>query len=355
MEIIATMDDVLVIGGGPVGLSAAIYAALAGLSVRILEMKSGVIDKACGEGLMPGGVKALQEMGVAIAQYSPLKGIRYVDNGKAAEGRFTHGDGWGIRRLQLHEALRTRALALGVTIDVHRANVIRQFDDHVEVDGYKARYVIGADGLHSPTRRKLNLEKKRPHYARYGLRRHFEVPSWTNQFVEIHLSPCAEAYVTPVSANVVGVAILFGNELHEKLRNADGKFYDNALNEFPALKARLENPCSKIQGSGPFKVTLKNRVAGRVLLVGDAAGYLDPMTGEGVRLGFATAKAAVKAICKSSPQSYERAWMQLTLRYWISTSAILQVRKSRWMSKLVVPLLSRAPRLFDWALAQMEK
>jgi len=349
------MLDVLIIGGGPVGLAAAIYAALNGLSVRVLEMKSGVIDKACGEGLMPGGVKALQEMGVSIAQFSPLKGIRYVDNGKAAEGHFTHGDGWGIRRLQLHEALRTRALALGVTIEQHRANVIQQFQHHVDVDGVEARYVIGADGLHSPTRRKLNLEKKQKHFARYGLRRHFEVPSWTNNFVEIHLSPCAEAYVTPVSANVVGVAILFGDELHEKLRDTNGKFYDKALDEFPALKAKLAKPCSKIQGSGPFKVTLKKRVEGRVLLVGDAAGYLDPMTGEGLRLGFATAKAAIKAIAKDSPQSYERAWKQLTLRYWISTSAILQVRKSRWMSKLVVPLLSRTPRLFDWALAQMEK
>ena len=62
------MNDILVVGGGPVGLSAAIMAAQAGFSVSILEQREGCIDKACGEGLMPAAVEQLQQMGVQIQQ-----------------------------------------------------------------------------------------------------------------------------------------------------------------------------------------------------------------------------------------------------------------------------------------------
>jgi flavin-dependent dehydrogenase len=89
--------------------------------------------------------------------------------------------------------------------------------------------------------------------------------------------------------------------------------------------------------------------------VGDAAGYLDPLTGEGLRLGFASAKAAVKAITDGKHEQYDQQWVKLTRRYWFSTSMILAVRKNRLFSKLVVPVLSRFPKLFDWTLAYMEK
>lgn len=351
------MDDLLVIGGGPVGLSSAIYAAQAGLSVTVLEAKVGIIDKACGEGLMPGGVKSLKEMGVIIPVYQPLKGIRYVEMGRAALGRFKEGEGWGIRRNVLHNALQQRAQALGVNIEQHRATDIQQDATHVTVDGFKARYLIAADGLKSPTRRKIGLHTSSKHYARYGLRQHYPIAPWTDGFVEIHLSPLAEAYITPVSKDTVGIAILFSDKLRDKLRGKDEKFYQAALAEFPALQKRIEKikPCTPIQGAGPFKTTTLKRVKGRILLAGDAAGYLDPMTGEGLRLGFAQAKAAVAAITKDKPQTYEKSWKQLTRHYWFSTSLILLLRKTPVLSKLIVPVLALVPSLFDWILTQIEK
>ncbi len=352
-----SVDDLLIIGGGPVGLASSIYAALAGLAVRVLETKPGVIDKACGEGLMPGGAKALAEMGVNIEACVPFKGIRYIENGREAIGNFQNGEGLGIRRLVLHDAMRKRALELGVIIEEHQAKEISQTSEFVTVDTYQARYVIAADGLKSPTRRKLALEKKKKHFARYGLRQHFKVAPWTDNYVEIHLSPLAEAYITPVSHDTVGVAILFGDKLRSKLRGAEGGFYKASLKEFPALQKRLENvePCSSIKGAGPLKTVLKKRAEGRILMAGDAAGYLDPLTGEGLRLGFVSAKTAVKAICNETHEQYDKEWKLMTRRYWFSTSMILEVRKNSVLNKLVVPTLARFPRLFDWILAYVEK
>ena len=108
--------EVLVVGGGPVGLAAAIEARLAGHEVLVVEPRIGVIDKACGEGLMPGTLAALHRLGVDPAGH-PLRGIAYRSPGRAVEHAFRAGPGRGVRRTVLHEALLGRASELGV---VHR-------------------------------------------------------------------------------------------------------------------------------------------------------------------------------------------------------------------------------------------
>ena len=76
------MRDLVVVGGGPVGLAAGLYAARAGLSVEVREKRAGVVDKACGEGLMPGAVATLRDLGVEPSGH-PIEGIRYRDRGHA--------------------------------------------------------------------------------------------------------------------------------------------------------------------------------------------------------------------------------------------------------------------------------
>ena len=76
-------SDVIVVGGGPVGLATAMYAVSSGLSVVVLEPRQGAVDKACGEGLMPGGVRALASLGVNPVGWD-LDGIRYVCGGRHA-------------------------------------------------------------------------------------------------------------------------------------------------------------------------------------------------------------------------------------------------------------------------------
>jgi 2-polyprenyl-6-methoxyphenol hydroxylase-like FAD-dependent oxidoreductase len=104
------MRDLLVAGGGPIGLATALYAARAGLDVGVREPRTGVIDKACGEGLMPSAVADLTALGVVLDGH-PIKGIRYIDGTRQAEAVFHGGSGLGVRRTALHGALLEQVAA----------------------------------------------------------------------------------------------------------------------------------------------------------------------------------------------------------------------------------------------------
>ena len=288
------MIDVVVVGGGPTGLISSILAAQSGLKTGVIEAKPDTIDKACGEGLMPGAVAALQKMGVVLKVHHPFVGIRYIDGQKAAEGRFKHKPGWGVRRLELHQALKQRAIDCGVEIKHLRAGQIIEHDDSVEVCGIKARYCLAADGLRSKIRKQLNLEAP----AKYQDSASGDIiakPLWSNY--SRSTSEGAEAYVTPVGPDQIGVAILFNRA---KKISEKGP-YEVLLDQFPTLKSKLTGPFSSgVRGAGPFEQRLTKRVKGRILLVGDAAGYLDPITGEGIHWGCRQKSRGVVHCCQQT-------------------------------------------------------
>ncbi|MFE7059660.1 NAD(P)/FAD-dependent oxidoreductase, partial [Streptomyces californicus] len=286
------MIDVLVAGGGPAGLAAAIRAASAGLEAVVVEPRATPVDKACGEGIMPGGVAALHALGVRVGGRE-LRGIRYTDGRHSAEAAFRDGPGAGVRRTELHTALRERAAALGVRVVDAKVHGVRQDEHAVTAAGLTARWLIAADGLHSPLRRALGLDRPASGPGRYGLRRHYPVAPWTDH-VEVHWSPHGEAYVTPVGDRLVGVAVL----------SRDRRPYDGHLAAFPALADRLADVpgATTVRGAGPLRQSARDRRAGRVLLVGDAAGYVDALTGEGIALAVATATAAVDCLAAGRPE-----------------------------------------------------
>ena len=132
-------SDIAIIGGGPVGLATAIRARMAGLTVTLYEPKSGPIDKACGEGLMPSAIRHLAKLGVHPKRSHIFRGIRYINQGQSATGNFWQGAGSGVRRLDLHKALTERLTELGVEHRSTRAQQITQQDNAVEVDGDQHR------------------------------------------------------------------------------------------------------------------------------------------------------------------------------------------------------------------------
>ena len=137
----------------------------------------------------------------------------------------------------------------------------------------------------------------------------FKVPAWS-EFVEVHWSRWGEAYVTPVEPDLVGVAIL-------SRRRPD-------LAWFPRLSHHLAGASrGQARGCGPLRQVVSRRVAGRVLLVGDAAGYEDALTGEGVSLAVKQAAAAVDAIANGIPSSYESAWHRVTRNYRLVTRGLV--------------------------------
>ncbi len=338
------MRDLLVVGGGPVGLATALYAARAGLDVGIVERRVGVIDKACGEGLMPGAVAALGDLGVAVEGRS-LSGIRYLDADTVVEARFRHGSGLGVRRTTLHRALTRAVQDAGVTTEQRTASVIEAREDHVLVDGDPTRYLVAADGLHSPVRRKLGLDVPVTGHRRYGQRCHVPVAPWTS-LVEVHWATAGEAYVTPVGEQQVGIAVL----------SDDRRPLAALIEDFPALADRLQGyAVDEVRGAGPLRQRSRRRVAGRVLLVGDAAGYVDALTGEGIALGLAQARAAVAAVRAGRPGDYELAWHRLGWRHNLLTHGLLTASRHPALRSQVVPAAARMPAVFELVVNQLAR
>ncbi len=347
------MLDLLVVGGGPVGLATALYADRAGLSVAVLERRTSPIDKACGEGLMPGAVSALGGLGVQ-PEGRAFHGIRYLSGGRSAEARFAAGPGLGVRRTSLQSALADAVAARGIPVHHRPVRSVDQRAGHVSADGLAARYLAGADGLHSTVRRLAGLETDPPaphrtRRPRFGLRRHFAVAPWAD-VVEVHWGQDLEAYVTPVSDDVVGVAVLTSRR----------EPFEVQLKEFPELVERLEpqllsSPESSTMGAGPLRQRSRARVAGRILLVGDAAGYVDALTGEGLAVGLASADALVEAITADDPASYEKAWYRASRRYRWITESLLWTRSHRTTAQLIVPGAERIPGIFRAAVNQLAR
>jgi flavin-dependent dehydrogenase len=324
--------DLLIVGGGPGGLATALHARRLGLSVIVAEPREGPIDKACGEGLMPGGLAELTSLGVDPAGM-PFRGIAYVNERRRAEALFRGGAGRGVRRTTLHAALEARAKEQDTEWIRTRVTTVEQDADSVTAAGVRAKWLVGADGLHSTVRRAVGIKATAGTPRRYGVRWHFKVPAWS-EFVEVHWSRWGEAYVTPVEPDLVGVAILSRGQPD--------------LAWFPWLAQHLgaagRGPA---RGCGPLRQVVSRRVAGRVLLVGDAAGYEDALTGEGISLAVKQAGAVVKAIVDDAPESYEAAWHRVTRNYRLLTRALVLASAPRPLRRAIVPAGQLLPAAFQ--------
>jgi len=263
-----------------------------------------------------------------------------------------------VRRTTLHAALSDAVADRG--IDVHHATVdaLERRDSRVHAAGLSGRYLVGADGLHSSVRRLAGLDLPPAPASttassgrqRFGLRRHFTIEPWTGM-VEVHWADDLEAYVTPVDDDLVGVALLTSRR----------EPFDVQLKELPALAERLETARAAgdepgaTMGAGPLRQRSRARVSGRVLLVGDAAGYVDALTGEGIAVGLASARAAVAAIAAGTPTAYEGSWRAATRRYRWLTEALLWSRQHRVTAPLIVPAAQRVPRLMGTLVNQLAR
>ncbi len=342
--------DVLVVGGGPIGLAAAIEARLAGMSAVVLEPRAGVIDKACGEGLMPGAVAAFERLGVSPRGF-PLRGVEYRDGRRSAQHRFLVGNALGVRRTTLHAALLARAENVGVDFSHERLDTLDQDEDGVTAAGIRADWMLAADGLHSTVARVVGLHssprasRRRGDRRRYGLRRHYAIEPWSD-LIEVHWNRHGELYVTPTGDGLVGIALL----------SRRGVRFDDALAASPELAARVHGfePMTELRGAGPLRQATRARTAGRVLLVGDASGYVDALTGEGIRIGVAQARAAVDAIAHRDPARYETAWNEVTRDFRRLTGALVGLAGSP-ARRFVVPAASAAPALFEGAVERLAR
>lgn len=332
------MIDLLVAGGGPAGLATAMYATQAGLEAVVIDRRRAPIDKACGEGMMPHTVGHLRALGV-VPRGKAFRGITYLDSKRSVRADFTGGAGLGMRRTALHQAMTDAAEAAGVRIIEGDIGEVSQDETSVRCGEIRARYLAAADGLHSPIRRSLGLDLPSRGRRRWGIRRHFEMAPWSDT-VEVYWSAdsMSEAYVTPVADDCVGVAILTSQQ---------GKFGDHLI-DFPRLAARLDGASHGAdRAAGPLRQRVRDRVAGRVLLVGDAAGYVDALTGEGLGIAFGGAEVLVKSVLADDPGGYDRQWRQMSRRYRFLTAGLLEASGLKPVRSLIVPAADALPKAFS--------
>lgn len=371
--------DVVVVGGGVAGATTARLLGERGHDVVLLERATFPREKPCGEGVMPTGVRLLQRMGLleglAPGDSHVIRGVRFVvDERTEVSGPFPDiGDGFdrgmGIRRSVLDQRLLKHARS-HPRVEVHEESVVT---DVTWPSGgpavvttmqarYAARLVVGADGLHSLVRRKRGLELPGGSRSRYGLRAHFTLAHPCPDMVTVFVTPIGEYYTTPVGPDQLQVAILTEKEHMLRFRgDLDGGF-ERSVRECAPLRSMLEGASrlTPVLACGPFDRRARSRVGDRALLVGDAAGYLDPITGEGISLALQSAHWASEVADDALRRDDLRASrlapyhqrLEVALRHYkVLTRALLFL--SRWprLAAHVIRRLGRVPGLYPELLA----
>jgi menaquinone-9 beta-reductase len=338
--------DVVVIGGGPAGLAAAIATRLKGFDVMVADGAHPPIDKACGEGLMPDSFSALDRLCVRMdtERSFAFRGIRFLGDGLSVAADFPSGCGIAMRRTELHQALVDRAEETGVRLE-WGSRVVGLTTDGVALDDrlVRCRWVIGADGQNSRVRRWAGLEATRHESFRFGFRRHYLVAPWT-EFMEIYWGAGAQMYVTPVNRSEVCVALIT-RDSHLRM--------EQALQQFPELSRRLEGAVASTAERGAVTASrrLRRVFRGRTILIGDASGSVDAITGEGMSLSFHQAIALADSLVSDDLAGYQAQHRQLARRPHMMGSLMLLLDRFPALRRRVIRSLAVEPEIFATMLA----
>jgi 2-polyprenyl-6-methoxyphenol hydroxylase-like FAD-dependent oxidoreductase len=275
-----------------------------GLAVQLFEKVRFPREKPCGEGLMPDGVAVLQRLGLLAAVGGcPFYGVRFHFEGRVTQARAPNiihfrSPGRGQRRRVLDQILLSTAAATpgvqvhtGTPVDgpiVEKGTVVG-----LKVGGQELRapLLIGADGANSTIREQLRLNGTAGR-DRFGIRAHFRLPDRTVEvpWVELFVGLGHEIYVTPLPERQIAVAILANSDTGGHLHPATN--FVNLCSTFPVLAARLDGAeqITPVIGASPLSRGARAGVTRGAVLLGDAAGALDPIAGTGMTQALITAE-----------------------------------------------------------------
>jgi flavin-dependent dehydrogenase len=372
--------DLLVVGAGPAGVATALSAARGGASVLLLDRAHFPRDKPCGEGLQPGAVRALTALGLLKEVRPlgrPLCGIELSDgDGHQLQVDFLDGMGLGIERQKLDLALveaADREVGVAVEYDTEVRGLLWCHDRAVGVQTSRgerrARVIVAADGLRSTMRRLLQLDGPPAARRRLGLRVHLRRGGWSRpSYVRVIFAPPFEFYLTPVGDDVEQVAVL-GDERAFAEAHLSARSVLAVLHAHPILGPHLEGaePLDRPLGAGPMRRAPRALHAHGVLLVGDAAGYLDALTGEGIGLalrhGRATGALVAAALGKGpgeplSPRvlrAHAAQHRALVREANLFTRAALFLAAHPWARRLTFERFARHPQLLPRLLARQAR
>ena len=343
-------DDVVVAGAGPAGSVTALLLARAGLRVRIVERARFPRRKVCGEYLAAGAVDALERLGLAdaVAPHAMrLSGVRLCAAGVPVVTLPFARRALSCTREQLDATLLDAARAAGavlerarvedVVLDAGRCVGVRVRDESGELGERRAAVVIGADGSGSVVARKLGLAT-RAHGGRYAVGGHYEGFT-TDGHIEMYAGGGAYFALNPIDAQRTNVMVVvprtqlarWSADVDAGLGGAAAvlgggrRSFEGAVRVGPRVS------------SGPLAYRTRSPVAPGALLVGDAAGFVDPFTGQGVLLALTGAERAAHAVLARDHEAYAA---------WRSSDAAWRARLCRTIAAMIAlpPLARRAAR-----------
>ena len=308
--------DAVVVGAGPAGSATALLLARGGARVLLLDRARFPRDKPCSEYLSPESTRVLARLGpdvlAAVASASPgrLTGMKIVaPSGASAVGRFTDFS-YALPRTRFDAILRHAAEAAGAAV---REGV--KVDDLLFENGNvtgvrtraptRARTGVGADGLRSVVARRLGMVRRSsPH--RVAFTAHVADASDVTDLGEMHVRPGGYVGLGPIGGGVTTVALVVPASQARR-----GRRFFEELNRFPGLAGRFDarNVVRPLLATGPFAQWSRRPVSpdGGALLVGDAADFFDPFTGQGIYSALRGAELAAAAILHGTIGSYAAA------------------------------------------------
>lgn len=311
--------DVLVVGAGPAGSAAAAALAARGRDVLLVESRAHPRAKACAEYASPRIVEELQLLGLPEEDWKgdalPLAGMRVIRGDDAVDVRYHDASGqrtaWGLERTRFDATLAAHAVARGARLMEHTAvvdvgwrggvggiggRVVRATVRTPEGRrGVRCNWLIGADGARSRVSQAIAVERGAGILRRLGLVAHYEGAPGLVEHGEMHVGPGWYVGLAPLAGDRLNVGMAL--PLNGDRRPAEERFAA-AIEGIPAVAERLRGRArlTPIIGASPIGHRVR-RAAGRGwMLVGDAAGFIDPFTGEGIYRALRSARAAAEAL-----------------------------------------------------------
>lgn len=275
-----TDTDVLVVGAGPAGCAAALSAARRGLDVVLVDGARFPRDKVCGDGIAPHALDVYAALGVdpaALVEGSTaIAALRMRAPGGEEVRRDTRRPGWVVRREDFDHRLLQATIAAGVTVRQQNVRAIEVRPNDVVVDGVTARVVVGADGAESVVRRRIGVGPPREGTVALAIR------GYTRNAL-----PAGEQYLSMTAHHWPAYGWSF--PIGDGWSNVGyGELLQGAPPTRSELVARLQTLIpgvapERVRGHRlPLSTGRPRQPDGRVLLAGDAAGLINPISGEGI-------------------------------------------------------------------------